>query len=176
MRQRAAGTGAAAQAAATLGDPGLLAVAEALVCFAEYGLGRSEPAASARIASAGRLDALPDEQLAGRLDLPYYLGFAEYFCEHYADAARHFRRGIELAREVGHGQFLVPMMVGLAQALERLGRLRDAYGIAEAAVEASRLSGNRQAVGFALVAEAWTAAELGDVDRARAAAEEARAS
>jgi DNA-binding NarL/FixJ family response regulator len=165
--------GAAAQTAATLGDPRLLAVAEALVCFAEYGLGRSEPAASARVASAGGLDALPDEQLAGRLDLPYYLGFAEYFCESYADAARHFRRGIALAREVGHGQFLVPMMVGLAQALERLGRLREAFGIAEAAVEASRLSGNRQALGFALVAEAWTAAELGDVDRARASAEEA---
>ena len=65
------------------------------------------------------------------------------------------------------------MMVGLAQALERLGRLREALNTAEAAVEASRLTGNPQAVGFALVAEAWTAAELGDVAHARSAAEEA---
>ena len=165
--------GAAARTAATLDDPALLALAEALVCFAEYGLGRPEPARSARVASAAGLDALPDEQLAARLDLPYYLGFAEYFCERYADAARHLRRGLALAHEVGHGQFVVPMMVGLAQALERLGRLSEALDVAEGAVEASRLSGNRQAVGFALVAEAWTAAELGDVDRARAAAEEA---
>ena len=163
----------AARTAGTLGDPGLLAVAEALVCFAEYNLGRSERAESARRSSAAGLDALPDELLATRLDLPYYLGFAEYFCEAYDDAARHFRRAIALARTVGQGQYVVSMMVGLAQALERLGSLREALTTAEAAVEASRLTGNPQAVGFALVAEAWTAAELGDVERARAAAEEA---
>ena len=143
------------------------------MCFAEYALGGAAQAEPARVASAAGLDGLPDELLAARLDLPYYLGFAEYFCERYEDAARHLRRGIALARTVGQGQFVVSMMVGLAQALERLGRLREALNTAEAAVEASRLSGNRQAVGFALVAEAWTAAELGDVDHARSAAEEA---
>ena len=152
---------------------GLAAVASALLCFAEYALGRPEPAGAARAAAAAALDGLPDELLAGRLDLPYYLGFAEYFCERYADSARHLRRGIALARATGQGQFVVQMMVGLAQALERLGSLREALATAEAAVEASRLTANPQAVGFALVAEAWTAAELGDVDRARAAAEEA---
>ena len=165
--------GKAAQTARALDDRGLLAVAEALVCFAEYNLGRSEQAEAARVASAAGLDALPDEQLTARLDLPHYLGFAEYFCEHYEDAARHFRRGIALARASGQGQFVGSMMVGLAQALERLGRLREAHGVAEAAVEAGRLTGNRQAIGFALVAEAWTAAELGEVEHARAAAEEA---
>ena len=34
------------------------------------------------------------------------LGFAEYFCERYDDAARHLRRGIALARAVGQGQFV----------------------------------------------------------------------
>jgi DNA-binding CsgD family transcriptional regulator len=165
----------AARTARPLGDPGLVALAEALVCFAEYNLGRPEQAESARLASAAALDALPDELLAGRLDLPYYLGFAEYFCEAYDDAARHFRRAIALARAVGQGQYVVSMMVGLAQALERLGSLREALTTAEAAVEAGRLTGNRQAVAFALVAEAWTATELGDVDRARAAADEALA-
>ena len=71
-------------------------------------------------------------------------GFAEYFCEALrrrgaALPARH--RG--LARAVGQGQFVVPMMVGLAQALERLGSLREALATAEAAVEAGRLTGNR---------------------------------
>ena len=128
---------------------------------------------AARATAAAALDALPDELLASRLDLPNYLGFGEYFCERYEDAARHFRRGIALARAVGQGQFYVPMLVGLAQALERLGRLREALDTAEAAVDARRLSGNPQSVGFALVAAAWTAAELGDVDHARTAAEEA---
>ena len=163
----------AARAAATAADLGVAAVAQALLCFAEYGLGRPGPAEAARATAAAALDALPDELLAARLDLPNYLGYGEYFCERYEDAARHFRRGLALARAVGQGQFFVPMLVGLAQALERLGRLREALETAEAAVEASRLSGNPQSVGFALVAVAWTAAELGDVDTARTAAEEA---
>jgi DNA-binding NarL/FixJ family response regulator len=163
----------ASETAEALGDQGLLAVAQALVCFAEYALGGAGQAQPSRVASAAGLDGLPDDLLAARLDLPYYLGFAEYFCERYEDAVRHLRRGIELARAAGQGQFVVPMMVGLAQALERLGRLREALNTAEAAVEASRLTGNPQAVGFALVAEAWTAAELGDVDHARSAADEA---
>jgi DNA-binding CsgD family transcriptional regulator len=164
---------AAARSARALDDRGLRALAAALVCFAAYNTGRPEAADAARRASAEGLDALPDEALAARLDLPYYLGFAEYFCEHYADAARHFRRGLAVARVVGHGRFVVFMMTGLAQALERLGRLAEAQATAESAVEGARLSGNRQAVGFALVAAAWTAAEVGDAELARSAAEEA---
>ena len=164
---------AASGSARALGDPGLRAVADALVCFAAYGTGRPADADAARRAAADGMDALPDEALAGRLDLPYYLGFAEYFCERYEDAARHLRRGIAVARTVGHGRFAGFCMVGLAQALERAGRLGEALATAEAAVEAARLSGNPQAIGFALVAEAWTAAEVGDTERARRAAEEA---
>jgi DNA-binding NarL/FixJ family response regulator len=170
MREWAA---AAAEAAGRLGEPGLLAVAEGLLCFAEYGLGHAEAADGARIRSATALDAIPDDQLAARLDAPYYLGFAEFFCEHFEDAARHLRRGIAVSRVAGQGQFVIYMMVGLAHALERLGRLHEALSTAEAAVEAARLAGYRQFVAFALVAEAWTAAALGDADHARTAADEA---
>ena len=79
-----------------------------------------------------------------RLDAPYYFGFAEYFCEHYDDAIRHLRRGINLSRAIGQGQFVVPMMVGLAHALETRGRLAEAAETADGAVEAARLAGNRQ--------------------------------
>ena len=65
------------------------------------------------------------------------------------------------------------MMVGLAHALETRGRLAEAAETADAAVEAARLAGNRQLIGWALVADAWTAAALGDVERARLAADEA---
>ena len=141
--------------------------------FRRVRAGPRRGADAARVESAAGLDALPDEQLAARLDAPYYLGFAEYFCEHYDDAARHFRRGIAVSRAAGQGQFVVQMMVGLAQALESLGGLREASNTAEAAVEAARLAATRRSLGFALVAEAWTAAELGDVEHARVAAEEA---
>ena len=145
----------------------------ALLCFAEYSLGHAGGRRGGPRRERRGLDALPDEQLAARLDAPYYLGFAEYFCEHYDDAIRHFRRGIAVSRATGQGQFVVPMMVGLAHALERRGRSPRRSSTADAAVEAARLAGNRQLIGFALVAEAWTAAALGDIERARAAAEEA---
>ena len=170
MRTWAASAGETAQA---LGDPGLEALATALRCFAEYGLGGAAGADSTRERGAALLDALPDEALMLRLEAPYYLGFAEYFCERYDDAIRHLRRGIAVSRASGQGQFVVPMMVGLAHALETRGRLAEAAETAEAAVEAARLAGNRQVIGFALVAETWTAAALGDVERARAAGDEA---
>jgi DNA-binding CsgD family transcriptional regulator len=163
----------AAETARELRDPGLEALATGLLCFAAYGLGDAEAMADARTRSAAAVDALPDDQLAARLDAPYYLGFAEYFCERYDDAIRHLRRGINVSRAVGQGQFVVPMMIGLAHALETRGRLAEAADEAEAAVEAARLSGNQQALGFALVAEAWTAAAVGDVERARSAADDA---
>jgi DNA-binding CsgD family transcriptional regulator len=164
---------AGAITARALDDRGLRAVATALLCFAEYGLGHAEAAERARVEAAAELDALPDEQLAARLDAPNYLGFAEFFCQRYADAERHLRRGIAVSRAVGQGQFVVQMLVGSAHALARLGRLREALVAADTAAEAARLSGHRQLIGFALVAESWTAAELGDVRHARAAAEEA---
>jgi DNA-binding CsgD family transcriptional regulator len=170
MREWAA---AAVKTAQTLGELSLLAVAQGLLCFAEYGLGQADAADAARVRSATGIDALSDEQLAARLDAPLWLGFAEYFCEHYGDAARHFRRGIAVSRASRQGQFVVQMMVGLAQTLERLGALREAFDMAEAAVEAARLARNRQVLGLALVTEAWTAAALGGIDHARAAADEA---
>jgi ATP/maltotriose-dependent transcriptional regulator MalT len=65
------------------------------------------------------------------------------------------------------------MQLGLAHALELRGRLDEAAETADAAVEAARLAGNRQLVGWALVTDAWMAATLGDVDHARAAGDEA---
>ncbi len=163
----------AAETARRLGDRGLEALATALLCFAEYNRGDAEAAAAARNQCAALIDALPDDQLMLRLDAPYYFGFAEFFCEHYDDAIRHLRRGINVSRAIGQGQFVVPMMIGLAHALQTRGFLAEAAETADGAVEAARLAGNRQLVVFALVANAWTVADLGDVDRARAAGDEA---
>jgi DNA-binding CsgD family transcriptional regulator len=163
----------AVETARTLEDRGLEALATALLCFAEYNLGHAEAADAARLEGAALIDALPDDQLALRIDAPYYLGFAEYFCERYDEAIRHLRRGINLSRAVGQGQFVIPMQVGLAHALETRGRLVEAAETADAALEAARLAGNPQAVAFALVSDAWMAAALGDIDRARTTGDEA---
>ncbi len=156
-------------AAITLAEPALAVLAESLVCYAELGIGRiPEALAAASTASAG-LDALSDDAIALRLEAPYYLGFAEYFAERYEDAIRHWRRGIAVSRASGQGQFATPMAIGLAHAFEVIGRPRAGLDQVEAAVEAARLSGNRQVLCWALTAEAWIAAIAGELPRARAA-------
>ena len=116
---------------------------------------------------------MDDGQLAGRLEAPYFLGFAEYLCERYDDVIRHTERALAIARATGQGQFVVPMLVGLAHALESRGRVAEALDTVEAAVEAARLSGNRQVLSWALVGEGWIATMIGDLVRAERAAEEA---
>jgi ATP/maltotriose-dependent transcriptional regulator MalT len=116
---------------------------------------------------------MDDGQLAGRLEAPYYLSFAEFLCERYDDVIRHTERALAVSRATGQGQFVVPMMVGLAHGLETRGRLAEALDTAEAAVEAGRLSGNRQVLSWALVGEGWVAAITGDLERGVRAAEEA---
>ena len=161
------------EAANALAEPGLEVLAESLVCFAELGLGWIAEAQTAAGAACAGMDALRDEELALRLEAPYYLGFAEYFAERYEDAIRHWRRGIGVSRATGQGQFTTPMSIGLAHAYEVTGRLRAGLDQAEAAVEAARLSGNRQLLCWALTADAWVSAIAGELPRARAAGVEA---
>ena len=170
LSQRAAQARATADA---LGDPGLRALTAALDCFARYGLGRMAEAEAARADAAATVDAMDDGELAGRLEASYYLAFAELLCERFDDLIRHTERGLAVSRAAGQGQFVVPMMVGLAHALETRGRLAEALDTIEGAVEAARLSGNRQILSWALVGEGWVAAITGDVERAARAADEA---
>ena len=114
--------------ASDVGVPGFAAVATALECFGALGLGRIAEAQTLRADAATQLDTLDDGALSGRLDTAYYLGFAEFFCEHYDDAIRHFRRGISVSRASGQGQFVIPMTIGLAHALEVRGPARRSRG------------------------------------------------
>ena len=161
--------------ASALGAAPFEAVAVALECFGALGLGQIADAQRLREDAAARLDALDDGALAGRLDTAHYLGFAEFFCERYDDAIRHFRRGIAVSRASGQGQFVIPMTIGLAHALEVRGRLAEAAEAADAAVEGARLWGNRQMLCFALTADAWVSALRGELGRARTAGAEAMA-
>ncbi|WP_037412152.1 ATP-binding protein [Candidatus Solirubrobacter pratensis] len=153
--------------------PALAAIAVALECFGELGLGRTERAQALQVEAAARIDALDDGTLAGRPDIAYYLGFAEFFCERYDDAIGHLRRGIAISRASGQGQFVIPMTIGLAHSLEVRGRLGEAAEHAEAAVEGARLWGNPQMLCFALTADAWISALRGELPRARSAGAEA---
>ncbi len=161
------------EASNALAEPALVVLAESLVCYARLGLGEIGDAIAASSAASARLDRLSDDEIALRLEAPYYLGFAEYFAERYDDAIRHWRRGIAVSRASGQGQFATPMSIGLAHAYEVTGRPRMGLDQAEAAVDAARLSGNRQVLCWALTAEAWIAAIAGEIPRARTAGAEA---
>ncbi|HET6551726.1 MAG TPA: AAA family ATPase, partial [Solirubrobacter sp.] len=168
----------ARRARATALDAGaapFAAVAAALECYGALGLGEIADAQALREEAAGRLDALDDGALAGRLDTAFYLGFAEFFCERYDDAVRHLRRGIAVSRASGQGQFVIAMTIGLAHALEVRGRLDEAAEHADSAVDGARLWGNDQMLCFALTADAWVSALRGELGRARTSGAEALA-
>ena len=125
---------------ARLGRRAMTAVAAALLCFARYGDGDLEAAAPPRAEAAAALDPLPTRgggaargALLPRLRRVLLRALRR---GDPAPAPRH-----RVARATGQGQLVVPMLVGLAHALEVRGRLRDALDTAEAAVEAARLAG-----------------------------------
>ncbi|MDA0184221.1 LuxR C-terminal-related transcriptional regulator [Solirubrobacter phytolaccae] len=132
----------------------------ALLALAHGTLGELTTAEEALQEAAAIVDATPDEQLS---DSAYYLGFAEYMCERDLDAIRHFRRPAQ-------GPFRLPMLVGLAHALERQGRLPEALEVAERAVDLAR---HDQLLSWARAEEAYIAAVMGERERAVEAADEA---
>ena len=175
LRGRALVGAAGAATAQSIDAAPFAAVAVALECFGAIGLGEIADAQALRDrcrGAAGRVGRRRVERPPGHR---YYLGFAEFFCERYDDAIRHFRRGIAVSRASGQGQFVIPMTIGLAHALEVRGRLAEAAEAADAAVEGARLWGNRQALCFALTADAWVSALRGELGRARSAGAEAMA-
>ena len=123
-----------------------------MLALAHGTLGELTTADEALQEASAIVDATPDEQLT---DAAYYLGFAEYMCERDADAIRHFRRP-------AHGQFRLPMLVGLAHALERQGRLPEALETAERAVEGAR---HDQLLSWARAEEGYIAAVMGERER-----------
>jgi DNA-binding CsgD family transcriptional regulator len=164
---------AALNTARERGEPALEAKAGALACWGHLGLGDAAAAQQARGEAAATLDTLPDELLAMRVDAAHYLGFAEFFCERFDDAIRHLKRGLDVSRASGQGQFVIPMTIGLAHSLEVRGRLGEAVEQAEAAVDGARLTANPQLLCWALMGQAWIAALAGDLPAARHAGAEA---
>lgn len=144
---------------AVAADPGN-GTAWSLLALAHGTLGELTTADEALHEARAIVDATPDELLT---DSAYYLGFAEYMCERDEDAIRHFRRPAQ-------GPFRLPMLVGLAHALERQGRLQEALQTAERAVDLAR---HDQLLSWARAEEAYILAVMGDREPALEAADEA---
>jgi DNA-binding NarL/FixJ family response regulator len=162
----------ACAAARARGDPTLTVTAASVLVLAEYAQCQMGEADLRLSDAAGLLDGLTDDDLASCLKAAYYLGWAEHCMERFGDAIRHLERGIAVSRATGQRHLLVPMMLRQVPALAMRGRLGEAGELAQAAVEASRLSGNLQSLSWALSARSSVHTMSGDLHAAIATGKE----
>jgi ATP/maltotriose-dependent transcriptional regulator MalT len=155
-----------------LEEPVLQGSATAVLAWArgaEVGLEQAE-ADLDRAASI--LDRLTDEQVAKRVDSLGYLAGAEFLLSRYGAAEAHARRGISIARATGQDGLFPMLTQGLANALYSTGRLADAAEVLESAAESARMSGNVQALWWALLSRGHVALFAGDLEAAQRFIEE----
>jgi len=155
-----------------VGDHGLIALSASVLALAEAAVWRVDEARQHRAEALREIERLSDAELAARLDILYFLGWAETYLEDFDCAIERSERGVELARASGDGRLLVPMMLLPCYAFEQQGRLAEATQVAETAVEVARLSANPHLLFWSLFELAWTRYFCGRLDEAIATAEE----
>jgi DNA-binding NarL/FixJ family response regulator len=165
--------GAVLDTARERGDALLTGLAAALAGVADVSTGRIADAAEALREALEAHDGVPDERLVARVDLCGWIGLTALRLERIDDVLRCARRGLALSRATRQGS-MVPGLLGLeAQALLLRGQVGAAFGVAETATDAARLSETDQALVFALNIMATAAVWAGETERAIASAREA---
>ena len=162
----------ALEVARAVGDRPLIAAAASALCLTEAAAGQILAAREHRGEALAEIDRLSDAELAPRLEALFYLGWAENYLEHWDEAIAHVDRGIVIARAIGEGRLLVPMMLIKGYPFEFGGRLAEAIEVSEAAVEASRLSGNDHYLFWSLFELGWAHYHAGNLEAAIVAGEE----
>jgi DNA-binding NarL/FixJ family response regulator/tetratricopeptide (TPR) repeat protein len=170
MRERGVG---ALEIARSLGDPALAARAAALAAFAGTCVGPLAEAEDHRAQAAALVDALPDEQLARRLDAVGWLAAAECYLDRFAEGIAHAERGLALARATGQGELLPLLTQSLTTLLFCSDRPVESGELLEEAVDAARLTDNSVSLAWSLLNRGYAALYEGDIERALAASEEA---
>jgi DNA-binding CsgD family transcriptional regulator/tetratricopeptide (TPR) repeat protein len=163
----------ARDAAADRGNAPLLAGAGAAVSEAGALMGRTDGAERHRAEVATIIETLSDEELATRLDAISHLVVADVYLDHYQEALAFAERGLAIGRATGQGELfpLLTQFKGVSLAL--LGRLEEAAEVFDGAIDAARLAGNAQILGWALFNRAWMATLAGDIEQALRMGEEA---
>jgi DNA-binding NarL/FixJ family response regulator len=155
-----------------LSDAPLIAAASAAVALVSPLVGEIAEAEAHRSEAAALIDAMPDDQLASRLDAIAYLAAAELYLNRFLDSTSHARRGLTVARATGQGELLPMLVQALARGLCVQGRLVEAANLLDGAIEAARLAGNDQTLAWDLLNRAFVAVQLGDLEQALETAEE----
>jgi DNA-binding CsgD family transcriptional regulator len=162
----------AVDAANVIGDPALHAAALATLARAFSWGGEPTRGEQMRAEATAILDALSDEQLAGRLNAAVELAGAEIYLDRFVEAAAHAERALAVGRATGQGQLFPGIYATLGVAMSMVGRLREAAELLDGAIEAARLSGYPPALAWALFCRAFVAVPAGDLKTAIAAAQE----
>ncbi|HEV2776861.1 MAG TPA: AAA family ATPase, partial [Solirubrobacteraceae bacterium] len=172
LEQTLANGRGAVETARRLDDRVLRAAAAAVLALGEALAGEIGAARERRDEAVGLLERFSDAQLAARLDVLYYLAWADTYLERYDDAIAHADRGIAAARATGAGRLLVPLMLAKGYPYQMQGRLAEAIEVAETAVEIARLSANPHYLFWALFEVGWARYFAGHLDAAVVACEE----
>jgi DNA-binding NarL/FixJ family response regulator len=163
---------AALETARGVGDRALLASAASALALGESAAGEIPQAREHLAEALALVDGLGDTELAPRLEALFYLGWAENYLERFDDAVAHADRGIAIARAIGEGRLLVPLMLTKGYPFEAQGRIAEAVAVCEEAVEAARLAGNPHYLFWAFFELGFALYYKGDLDGSIAAGEE----
>ncbi|HEX6022745.1 MAG TPA: AAA family ATPase [Solirubrobacter sp.] len=156
-------------------DAPLIAAAAGILALAEYHLPDVAAARPLLDEAALRLDALTDDQLAGRLDAALFVGWAEQCLARWGDVHRHYERALAVARATGQFHLRIPMTIGRAIAHLWQGNLAAAAELADDVIEVARVSGHDQWIAWTLTTRCWIATLAGDLELALDAGREAHA-
>ena len=165
--------GRAAAAARRLDDRALLAAALAADARGTAVPGATEEGEARRAEAAALIDAMPDAELAQRLDALTHLAGTELYLHRFDDASAHAQRALTIGRATGQDQQfpLVFAILGITWFLR--GELAESVEPLDAAVEAARLTGNAQALAWSRYPLSKIALAQGDVALAITSAQEA---
>jgi ATP/maltotriose-dependent transcriptional regulator MalT len=155
------------------GEPALCAIADAV-----YALGcalddRAQDAATHHAEAAAFLDGLPDHLLAPLVGSLSMLASTDLYLGRFADGTARAGRALAVARATGQVTLFPTFAPVLAWLLFAQGRLVEGADVLDGAVEAARLAGSSQSLGWVLFTRTVNAVYRGDLDAALADGEEA---
>jgi ATP/maltotriose-dependent transcriptional regulator MalT len=163
----------AAAAARDVDDPVLVAAGLAACARACAFAGDPAHAEIRRGESSELVDALPDAELARRLDALVHLAGAELYINRFSEAGAHAERALAIGRATGQGQLFPLLFAILGMIWWAQGRMAEAAEPLDAAIEAARMSGNAHSLAWSLYARSMIALLEGDLDLALSTAQEA---
>ena len=162
----------ALESARGLDDPTLVAEAAGAAALAHGLSGRVEAARERNAEAVTALEGLSNVELAERLELFYYLAWAENYIEQPEQAIATAEHGLAISRSSGRGHLVVPLMLAQALPNDMLGRIAESVRVTEEALEAARTSPNPQYLFWALWECAYSHVLAGNAERGLELAEQ----